>query len=125
MSTTRNPITNPVPGDVTRTPDGTIRVVYARTPDEERPGLVQWRVIHRDGETGDGSMPAYGWERYNANAAVLCAMDGARPRDPDLLVAAEALMNIHSLGVLAFEDKAIADATDRLIHAIARARGGA
>jgi hypothetical protein len=42
---------------------------------------------------------------------------------PDLLVAAEALMDIHSLGVLAFEDKAIADATDRLIHAIARARG--
>ena len=57
-----------------------------------------------------------------------CGTNGARVATlfaaaPDLLVAAEALMDIHSLGVLAFEDKAIADATDRLIHAIARARG--
>lgn len=123
MTTPRNPITNPVPGDVTRTPDGTIRVVYARTPDEERPGLVQWRVIHRDGETGDGSMPVYGWERYNANAVVLCAMDGARPRDSDLLVAAEA---VATCGLTDLRlDPEQSDALTALRTAIARARGGA
>ena len=72
---TRNPITDPRPGDVTRTPDGRVRVVYDVTPDHGRGSLIQWRTVGTDAEDDGASMPVNVWTLYNNGATVLYAAD--------------------------------------------------
>jgi len=62
----RNPLTDPHPGDVVRTPGGTVRVVYRRTPD-----LVAWAIVYPDGTPADGHLPLPGWASYNEASTVL------------------------------------------------------